>query len=64
MYATLLECLQTARFRRQLVSSCLATLTALTSLSVHSNRDVRTAAGDALSACLQEVCPDLCRHVE
>ena len=55
-------CLQTARFRHQLVSSWMATLKALTTLSVHSNRDVRTAAADALSACLQEVRLDASKY--
>ena len=45
------------------MSSWMTTLTALTNLSVHSNRDVRTAAGEALSACLQEVCLDICTPI-
>lgn len=49
-------CMQAPRFRRQLIACWDLTLRALTNLSVHSNRDVRTAAGDALSACLEEVC--------
>ena len=48
-------CMQTPRFQSQLTASWNSTLTALTNLSVHSNRDVHIAAGNTLSACLQEV---------
>lgn len=45
---------QTARFRTQLIINWKPTLDGLTTLSVHSNRDIRAAATDALTACLQE----------
>ena len=46
--------MQTARFRMQLITNWKSTLDTLTTLSVHSNRDIRAAATDALSACLRE----------